>query len=69
MEEKKVRKRTTSCAVRNKWNANHYDRINITLPKGYGDMFRQYCAERNVTMNALLCSAINFELNKAEKEG
>lgn len=66
--EKKVRKRTTSCTVRNRWNAKHYDRINVTLPKGYGEMFKDYCADRGTTMNALMSEIIKFELKKKESE-
>ncbi len=61
---KKVRKRTTSCAVRNRWNANHYDRINVTIPKGYGDIFKDYCDERGTTMNGVLSAIIKFELEQ-----
>ena len=68
MEEKKVRKRTTSAKVRNRWNSNHYDRINVTIPKGYGDVFKDYCEERGTTMNALICTAIKFGLEKYQKE-
>ena len=62
--EKKVRKRTTSCEVRNRWNAKHYDRINITVPKGYGEMFKEFCDDNGTTMNATLTSIITFELEK-----
>ena len=66
---KKPRKNTTSCEVRNRWNAKHYDRINVTLPKGYGDMFKDYCAEQGTTMNAVISQIIKFELeNKKSKE-
>ena len=65
-ETKQPRKNTTSCAVRNRWNAKHYDRINITIPKGYGDIFRDYCEEKNTTMNAVLTSIIKFELANAK---
>lgn len=67
MEEKKVRKNTTSCTVRNRWNAKHYDRINITLPKGYGDIFKEYCSDRNTTMNSILGSLIKFDIAQWEK--
>lgn len=63
-EEKKVRKKTTSAMVRNKWNSEHYNRINVTIPKGYGEIFREYCNDRNTTMNALLTSIIKLELDK-----
>ena len=66
MEEEQVkrqRKNTTSCKVRNKWNAKHYDRINVTIPKGYGDIFKEYCEEKGTTMNSVLTAIIKFELD------
>ena len=67
-EKKQARKTKTSCAVRNRWNAKHYDRINVTLPKGYGDMFKEYCADKGTTMNALLGQIIKFELDQYERK-
>lgn len=66
--EKKVRKKTTSCKVRNRWNAKHYDRINITIPKGYGEIFKEYCKENNTTPNAVLCSAIRGEVEEPKEK-
>lgn len=68
MEEKKVRKNTTSCEVRNRWNAKHYDRVNVTLPKGYGKVFREYCEEQGTTMNARLGSLIEFDMKNNPKK-
>lgn len=68
-EQKTVRKHTTSAKVRNRWNAKHYDRINITIPKGYGDIFKEYCTERGTTSNAVLCSLIKLEVEMAQKSG
>ena len=67
-EKTQVRKTKTSCSVRNRWNANHYDRINVTLPKGYGDIFKEYCAKRGTTMNALISQIIKFELEQYEQK-
>ena len=67
-EEKKVRKHTTSYKVRNKWNAEHYDRVNITVPKGWSDVLKDYCYERGTTPNAVLCSVIKFEIEQALAE-
>lgn len=61
------RKASTSCEVRNRWNAKHYDRINVTVPKGYGDMFKEYCESKHTTMNAVLTSVIAFEMETAKK--
>jgi len=61
---KKVRKKTTSCEVRNRWNAKHYDRINVTLPKGYGSLFKAFCEDKGTTMNALMSDIIKFDIEK-----
>ena len=64
-EQKKVRKHTTSSKVRNRWNAKHYDRVNITIPKGYGEILKDFCYENGTTPNAVLCSIIRMEVTKA----
>lgn len=66
--EKKVRKHTTSSKVRNRWNSAHYDRINVTIPKGYEDILKDYCEEHGTTMNAVLSSIIKFELDQISAE-
>ena len=66
--EKKVRKRTTSCKVRNRWNAQHYDRINVTVPKGYGDMYKDFCDENGTSMNGVLMAIINLEMEQWRKK-
>ena len=62
---KPVRKNTTSCEVRNRWNSNHYDRINVTIPKGYGDLFKKYCDEHGTAMNSVLSAIVAFEMEHA----
>ena len=66
--EKKVRKHTTSCKVRNRWNAQHYDRINVTVPKGYGDMYKDFCDENGTSMNGVLMAIINLEMEQWRKK-
>ena len=66
-QPKQQRKTITSCKVRNRWNAKHYDRINITIPKGYGDQFREYCEKNGTTMNSVLTSIIKLELANAKE--
>ena len=60
--EKPQRKHTTSAQVRNRWNSAHYDRINVTVPKGYREQFNAYCEERGTTMNAILSEVIMFAI-------
>ena len=64
MSEKKVRKHTTSTQVRNKWNSTHYDRINITIPKGYGDMLKDFCEENGTSMNGILLACIDMDMER-----
>ena len=67
--ERPQRKHTTSSEVRNRWNNAHYDRVNVTVPKGYREVFNSYCLERGTTMNAVLSAVIKFALDayKAKK--
>ena len=68
VSEKKVRKRTTSTQVRNRWNAKHYDRINITIPKGYGDIFKDFCEENGTSMNGVLMACIDMDMERWRKK-
>ena len=68
MREKKVRKHTTSCTVRNRWNAKHYDRISVTVPKGYGEIFKEFCKDNDTNVNAMLSTLIKEELALTSEE-
>lgn len=57
------RKTTTSAQVRNRWNSAHYDRINVTIPKGYKDRFNKYCEDTNTTMNSVLSAVVKFAVD------
>ena len=52
----------TSAAVRNKWNAKNYDRINVTVPKGMRDMISRYAEGQGVTVNQLINTLLASEL-------
>lgn len=59
---------TTSAKVRNRWNAKHYDRVNVTVPKGWGDKLKEFCRERNLTVNGSVTERIKKELEEFKKE-
>ncbi len=59
---------TTSAKVRNRWNAKHYDRINVTIPKGWGEKLKAFCAERGETVNACVTKRMRSELEAFKKE-
>lgn len=48
------RKTYTSCEVKNRWNAEHYDRAIINLPKGGADELRAIAAAKGMTMSGYI---------------
>lgn len=56
----------TSSDVKNRWNAQNYDRITALVPKGMREVFKAACAARGDTMNAVLVAAINAYMEKTQ---
>lgn len=48
----------TSSAVKNRWNAKTYDRICVTVPKGYGDKLKDFCKEQGKTVNVVVMQEV-----------
>lgn len=46
-----------------KYRAEHYDRIEARLPKGYRDKIREHVANNNTNINIWLKELIDKELN------
>ena len=42
----------TSTKVKNRWNEKNYDRVYVSIPKGYGQKFKEWCAERGTSVNS-----------------
>ena len=42
----------------NKYVKNHYDRMNLIVPKGYRDQFKQKAMEEGVSLNTYVLSAV-----------
>lgn len=57
----------TSSAVKNKYNAKAYDRINLTMPKGKKEIIQSHAEELGESTNAFINRAIE-ETMKRDKE-
>ncbi len=53
-EEKKKKEK-----YRNDWNAEHLDRINLTMSKGRKELIQAHAQERNESVNAFINRAID----------
>lgn len=49
----------TSAAVKNKWNKEHYERIEVVVPKGRKKMIKSQAEECGVSVNTLINRAID----------
>ena len=54
----------TSSAVKNKYNAKAYDRINLTMPKGKKEVIQNHAEERGESTNAFINRAINETIQR-----
>lgn len=41
----------TSTEVKARWNAAHYDRLSIVLPKGSNELLKQYANEQGMSVS------------------
>lgn len=58
----------TSAAVKNRYNAKVYDRINLTTPKGKKEILQAHAESRGESVNAFINRAID-EAMQRDKEG
>ena len=54
----------TSSAVKNKYNAKAYDRINLTMPKGKKEVIQNHAEEHGESTNAFINRAINETMQR-----
>lgn len=54
----------TSSAVKNKYNAKAYDRINLTMPKGKKEVIQNHAEECGESTNAFINRAINETMQR-----
>lgn len=62
MEEKKFDK----IAYNNKFNANAYDRINLTVPKGKKDEIKAHAEALGESVNAYIWRLIQEDMKKGD---
>lgn len=57
---------------RNKYNNNfiaeHYDRVNLTLPKGQKDILKELLKKRGKTVNGFLQEVVEQEIQRMQRE-
>lgn len=54
----------TSAAVKNKWNRENYDRIEIIVPKGDKPRIKAHAESRGESVNAFINRAISETLER-----
>ena len=58
----------TSAKVKNKWNEKTYDRVYVTIPKGYGDKIREQCKEQGISVNSAVFDEVNRRMETSEDD-
>ena len=56
----------TSTQVKNRWNAEHYSRLSVSIPKEDGERFKEKCKRENVTQADILKEAVYKFLEDSE---
>lgn len=56
----------TSAAVKNKWNANAYDRIAVVVPKGKKDEIKAHAESQGESVNAYIWRLIQEDMKKGD---
>lgn len=54
----------TSSAVKNKYNAKAYDRINLVVPKGKKEILQAYAKEHGQSLNSFINEAIDEKIQR-----
>lgn len=54
----------TSSAVKNRYNAKAYDRINLTVQKGKKEIIKEYAESKGETLNGFINRAIDEAMKK-----
>ena len=53
----------------NKYTKNHYDRINLFVPKGHRDVLRAHAEAQGESLNAFVCRAIREAMERDAQKG
>ena len=52
----------------NKYISNNYDRVNLTVPKGYKEVIQAHAASRGESVNSFIGRAIENQIERDKKE-
>lgn len=52
----------------NKWDAEHYDKILLTVPKGIRNLVNEHCATLGVSKNRFILELLEREIPEVAKE-
>lgn len=52
----------------NKWIANNYDRVNLTVPKGKKDIIKAHAESRGESVNSFINRAIDETIERETEE-
>ena len=58
----------TSSKSKNNWNEKNYERIYVSVPKGYGKKFKDYCKNRGISVNSTIFDEIYRRMDGQSKE-
>ena len=50
----------------NKWIANNYDRVNLTVPKGKKDIIKAHAESRGESVNSFINRAIDETIERGD---
>ena len=53
--------------AKQKYNAKSYDRIQLMIPKGQGDQWKEEAKKQNMSLNAFVQEAVKFYLENYPK--
>lgn len=60
--------KNTSAEVTNRWNREHYYKINVTVPKGMRQLIQEYAKSRGLSVNSLVNSLLRDEIGMTAQE-
>lgn len=57
----------TSTEAKNKWNEKNYDRVYISIPKGYGNKIKELCREMGVSVNSAVFDEVKRRMEEVKE--
>lgn len=51
-------------AYKNKFNAENYDRLHVSVPKGQREVIREHAKKQGKSLNSYICDLIERDMQK-----